>query len=262
MPNNPLREAISLFTQLEELEQRQQTAATDMADLFAAAHATGEEKIADLLDDSATKSELQGELEKLQAEQHDLDYLRESGLVNAELISKREQDLQERANMPRFRMAARFLGSMTVRKRIEADEVKSEVPPDTEATTELIEPERFFERTPHKVAKDLVNKELKVGHNKGTIAAAKPQTAEDNASWVGKRPLFGENPVDVYVAPYRGNFMLFLRTGEKNTCVRIDQLELDGVVYKNPGQVCRALGLDEERTGRVAFDGKIVRILR
>src|SRR5262249_23944893 len=115
--------------------------------------------------------------------------------------------------------------------------------------------------SPEQVAEDLVGVDLQIGRTRGEIKRVHPQTAADNANWIERRPLFGTSPVDAYVAPYRGNHMLFLRTGKENTCVRIDQLEIDGVVYKNPGQVCKALGLNEEHTGTVTFDGKVVRVL-
>jgi hypothetical protein len=118
----------------------------------------------------------------------------------------------------------------------------------------------FFDRPPNRVARDLVGKLLKVGRIQGTILAVLPQTAKDNERWLDSRPLFGPDAADAYVAPYRGHHMLFLRTGARSTCVRIDQISIRGHVFVNPSQVCSALGLGGERSGSVSFDGQLVRV--
>lgn len=119
----------------------------------------------------------------------------------------------------------------------------------------------FFERSPKIVAKELVGKKLQIGRKKGEIVKALPQTKKDNARWLDSRPIFGEDHVDAYVASYRGNHMLFLRTAP-NTCVRIDQIQYKDEIYENSNQVCRVFGIHEERTGSVTYDGQTVRISR
>ncbi len=119
----------------------------------------------------------------------------------------------------------------------------------------------FFARSPRKVATELVGKDLQFGSKQGTILRVLPQSAADNANWIDRRPLFGPRPVDAYAAAYRGHCMLFLRTGANNTCVRIDSISLRGKVFSNPGQVCRALGIKGELTGKVSFNGRTVSII-
>ena len=119
---------------------------------------------------------------------------------------------------------------------------------------------KFFNRAPATVARELVGKTLQVGEVEGTIMAVLPQTERDNANWIDRRPIFGSKPNDVYVAPYRGTHLLFLRTGAPNTCVRIDAVSVDGKLYSTPGKVCKALRIDSERTGKMSFNGRMVRV--
>lgn len=118
---------------------------------------------------------------------------------------------------------------------------------------------KFFQRSPRQVAPDLVGKTLQVGNKKGIITKVLPQYADDNKNWTD-RPIFGPHPVDVYVAPYRGTHLLFLRTGTPgtNTCVRIDGLETRSTAARTAGQVCKALGITSERTGKLSLSGDLV----
>lgn len=118
----------------------------------------------------------------------------------------------------------------------------------------------FFNRPPGVVAKELVGKILQVGDVQATILSALPQTAQDNARWIGRRPIFGPEPVDVYVASYRGVRLMFLRTGAANSCVRIDAVSVDGVSYSSPSKVCKAFGIESEMTGKLAFNDRIARV--
>ena len=114
---------------------------------------------------------------------------------------------------------------------------------------------KLLKNAPEKVAEDLVGKTIQVGRKRGTITKCLPRTERDNATWLDTRPLFGSKPVDAYVAPYRGSHLLFLRTGERNTCVRIDGITLsDGTKLTGPGQVCKAFGLNVEKSGNVEID--------
>lgn len=113
----------------------------------------------------------------------------------------------------------------------------------------------FFGGSPEAVAEDLIDKSLVIGDRHGTITAALPRTERDNANWLHK-PLFGPYPVDVYASPFRGSYLLFLRTGQPNTCVRIDGLETARKSLHRPGLVSKYLGIKSERTGNVAYDGR------
>lgn len=112
----------------------------------------------------------------------------------------------------------------------------------------------FFGRSPEEVAEDLIDKTLVVGNKQGAITKVLPQTQADNGNWL-ERPLFGAYPVDAYAAPYRGNHLLFLRTGLIDTCVRIDGISTPRKSYPRPGLASKALGITRERTGNVTFDG-------
>lgn len=118
---------------------------------------------------------------------------------------------------------------------------------------------KFFQRATMFVAIELQGMTLQVGDKKATITKVKPQYAADNAKWKSK-PLFGPHPVDVYVSSFRGNRLLFLRTGlpGENTCVRIDGIEMEGQTFSSPSQVCKALGIDSERSGMVHLAHNVV----
>ena len=118
---------------------------------------------------------------------------------------------------------------------------------------------KFFNRSPLEVANELKGKVLQVGDRQGTIIKVKPQWPADNANWTD-RPLFGPFPADAYVAPYRGKCLLFIRTGTPgvNTCVRIDGIEVESRVLSSPAQVCEALGIDSERSGRVSLNRDVI----
>jgi hypothetical protein len=113
----------------------------------------------------------------------------------------------------------------------------------------------FFGRSPEEVAEDLIGKTLAVGTRQGIVTEVLPQSQAENGHWLD-RPLFGAYPVDAYAAPYRGIHLLFLRTGETDTCVRINGIETARKSYLRPGLVSKALGISRERTGNVSFDGE------
>jgi 3-methyladenine DNA glycosylase Mpg len=121
---------------------------------------------------------------------------------------------------------------------------------------------KFFARPPLDVAIDLQGKTLRVGNREGIITRVKPQYPADNKNWCD-RPLFGPHPVDVYAAPYRGTHLLFLRTGtpDTNTCVRIDGLETKSKAARTPGQVCKALGITSERTGKLHLSDDVISLI-
>ena len=118
----------------------------------------------------------------------------------------------------------------------------------------------FFNRDPKKVAIDLMGKQLEVNKKSCTITATLPRSRQDNIRWLDSKPLFGDSPVDVYVSPYRGCFLLFLRT-KPDTCVRIEAIKFGDKEITGPGNVCKELGIAKERTGDVALDGEIIRVV-
>lgn len=122
-----------------------------------------------------------------------------------------------------------------------------------------IEMDEFFNRSPEKVAQDLIGKTIKVGQEHGVILKATPQTRKDNQRWLNSKPLFGDNPVDFYVSKYRAALLPFLRTAP-DTCVRIDSINIKGKVFEKPTHVCQALGIDAEATGDITFGGKTITI--
>lgn len=118
----------------------------------------------------------------------------------------------------------------------------------------------LFDGPPAAVAERLVGKSLRVGRQQGIILKVLPQSQRDNAEWIDRRPLFGPDPVDAYVASYRSALMLFLRTDPANTCVRIDEVKTRDGVFSSPTQVCRALGITGEASGWVSFNGQTVQV--
>ena len=115
----------------------------------------------------------------------------------------------------------------------------------------------FFDRSLREVAADLVGKYLRISEVTCTILQVLSRTAKDNAQWLKSKPLFKGNrpdPVDVYVSSFRGHHLLFLRTGEADTCVRIESVHMNGRVVSGPGKVGSALGLSKEATGDAAYD--------
>lgn len=118
---------------------------------------------------------------------------------------------------------------------------------------------KLLKSAPEKVATDLVGKTIQIGRKRGTITKCLPRNERDNFNWLDSRPLFGSNPADVYVASYRGSQLLFLRTGTRNSCVRIDGIILrDGTNCNSPGKVCKAFGLDGEKVGNVEVGDTIL----
>lgn len=91
------------------------------------------------------------------------------------------------------------------------------------------------------------------------------QTASVNEHWISTRPIFGDTPVDAYVASYRGNPMLFLRAKDKDSCIRIvaGTNDVSGDKADNAKQVCHYLGLEGETTyNLIEVDGGIELVLR
>lgn len=113
--------------------------------------------------------------------------------------------------------------------------------------------------SPDVVGNELRGKKLKIGNTVATITDCLPRNREDNIAWLETKPLFGEKPVDVYVSPYRGSHLLFIRT-KPDTCVRIEGIELKDEQIKGAGRVCKALKIIKERTGNAEYDGETLKI--
>ncbi len=112
------------------------------------------------------------------------------------------------------------------------------------------------------VAAQLVGKHIQHGNSSVLVAATLPQTQDDNRRWLASRPLFGESPVNVFIANYRGNPMLFLRAEETDSCVRISSgIDPDsGEQFVNPKQVCDALGLEPDTVGDMSVRDNVVTV--
>lgn len=118
----------------------------------------------------------------------------------------------------------------------------------------------FFNRPVEDVARELTGKILRIDGKVAVIRKVLARTAEDNRRWIRSKPLFGKDPVEAYVSSFRGSHLLFLRTGPRNTCIRIEAVELAGRKISRPGRVCKELGINSERSGDVLFDGTVVTV--
>lgn len=119
--------------------------------------------------------------------------------------------------------------------------------------------DKFFNRAPEKVAKDLIGKTLKIGKKEGRILKATPQAREYNQYWLASKPLFGDNPVDFYVPHYLAALIPFIRSAP-DTCVRITSVSIEDKVFEKPTHVCRAFGIDQEATGDIVFNGQVITV--
>lgn len=118
----------------------------------------------------------------------------------------------------------------------------------------------LFSRTVQEAAQRLVGKVLRVNGHTAVITKVLAQTEDDNRRWLASKPLFGPEPVDVYVSKFRSAVLLFLRTEEKNTCVRIEAIEIAGERVVGPTAVCRRLGIDATQVGSLETDGTVITI--
>lgn len=112
---------------------------------------------------------------------------------------------------------------------------------------------------PVEAALALVGKTLQIGRQRVTITEALARGKRDNERWLDSKPLFGAKPVDVYVAPYRGSHLLFLRT-RPGTCVRIESAAVQNVQLMRPGQVTKHFNIRQERTGDLVINGDTLKI--
>lgn len=113
----------------------------------------------------------------------------------------------------------------------------------------LILPE-FFNRPPEQVATEMAGKRLVLGDKELTIASAQGQEEAENQSWL-HLPIFGDSPeAAAMVRKYRTSKILFIRTGDKNSCVRVvTGRGSDGEKLQNSKQVSEYLGLEKNTYG-------------
>jgi len=116
----------------------------------------------------------------------------------------------------------------------------------------------FFNRSPGVVSRELLGMTIDVNGQEAVIEQASPKSPKQNEHWTD-RPLF-DSGVEAYVAPYRGTFLTFLRTGPegRHSCVRLDIVETEKERVVGPGHVSRLLGLEAEQVGRVSLQNDIV----
>lgn len=105
----------------------------------------------------------------------------------------------------------------------------------------------LFEGPVEEVAEKIKGKLLVFEDQSLIVAETLAQTPESNERWIkAGKPIFGDFPVDAFAANYRGNPMLFLRSSERDSCVRI----VSGIdpstqtPFINPKQVCNHLGIE------------------
>jgi hypothetical protein len=129
-----------------------------------------------------------------------------------------------------------------------AESSATEVAADTTLPSRLPLPE-FFKKSPNEVARTIAGKTLLFGDKTLTIGKAQGQDPAQNAAWL-KKPIFGDDPANAMVVKYRGHKMLFIRTGDTNSCVRIlSGLGQGGEKLLNTKQICEYLGLEVNTYG-------------
>lgn len=120
----------------------------------------------------------------------------------------------------------------------------------------------FFDRQPVLVARDLKGKTIKIANSDETITILEtlPRTSKDNGPWLNSKPLFGPDPVDVYVSRHRSGLLLFFRNME-NCCTRLEKGKKGDQLLATPTAVAKALGAIGEATGDVvSFNGQTIEI--
>lgn len=246
-----MSEALGRLDELEEIERRLTDASVITADLFLTAHRSTIDSLIALCAMPVLQEELQAEFSKSDKDLGDLQFLLDKIGVEPDMIAERIQRLKaDRLQDPKFRLAQRFIGSLS----LNGTEIMSL---SNRAWTEA-----FLSRPPEELADDLLGRELYVNDKKATITGTQSLDGETNQNWL-KRPVYGKYRSDIYVANFRGNFLLFIRAGdsEHTDCsVRIVGVSHDGVNYDKSSMVSRVLGLNEEQIGNLKLDGEILKI--
>lgn len=250
---SPIDEAISRFTQLEDIERRQTEGTQLNRELFETARKNAEAILSSLCDQPEVHNVLEAENRIYQDASEELSFLKDTGLIEGELLAQKEKELEELSSLPRIRLARRYLGSVSISGATDQESAPK-------LTDDSLE---FFKRPPEVVANELVGKALVVKGKTCVIEKTMAQDENYNAKWA-KDPIFGKDRVDVMVSPTQGNYLMYLRAGDDEhtlACVRIVGVTLDGELYSKPSRVCAALGLDEKLVGSIEMDGNIIKIV-
>ena len=103
----------------------------------------------------------------------------------------------------------------------------------------------IFELPYKPLAKELVGKTMVVGQHRVTIMDAQGYPRSENDTGVYK-PVVDMQPGEVFVPRHRNAFLFLIacKDGENTGgCVLVREIELDGHLYKGPGTVTQALGI-------------------
>lgn len=95
------------------------------------------------------------------------------------------------------------------------------------------------------VAGNVIGTQIIRGESRVIISRVRPQDEEFNAPWINQQPIFGSYPEDAFVITSRSNPMLFIRTSETNSCIRITgarEVSTDRLL-PSAKQVCSVLGI-------------------
>lgn len=101
----------------------------------------------------------------------------------------------------------------------------------------------FWEREPSTVARSLLGLGLGVHGKEAVILHATPYEREEQERGLYK-PMLAMQAGDVYCPKLMQSVLLLITTGKGRTlgsCIRIDDIELDGSRYQGPGRVSDAL---------------------
>lgn len=103
----------------------------------------------------------------------------------------------------------------------------------------------FWERSARDVAASLPGFVLHVGGKEAVIFHATPFECDEQQRGLYK-PMLDMEGGQVYCPKFMASVLLLIATGKGKTkggCVRIDDIELDGVRFEGPGRVTSALGI-------------------
>lgn len=236
---------LRLFGQYTSLEDRE--ASSLAPDVLRDAKARIGSEIATLLSDTNISELFLAKIEAAASFEADMDLVESTGALDDDELDNARKNAPRDARMGQ--VALRFLagGSEQNDESDAPQAVAYELP-------------ALFKGNVQQVADNLVGKRIHHGSLSVLVAGTQAQTKEDNKRWLASRPLFGDNPVDVFVAGYRGNPMLFLRAEETDSCVRVSSAidPVNGDKFLNPKQVCEALGLDKETVGHMTVRDNVV----
>lgn len=263
MAEDLLAGPVAVFTEMENIRQRQERPGSDLTrGLIAQALESAENRLDELCSPIVVRDALVKELNDVDRAQDDLTFLRslDSGENLQEKIAACEAEIEERRQNPRYRLAAHMMGTVSVKEEAEIAE------PDSDAELAKQAADEFLSQPPEELAKQLVGKWITYRGKRVAIKNVRPQDGEYNANYLRTRPLFGPGRRHVYVANVMGgNVMLFLCAGSPDTadsCVSIQAGTFRGEELKNANSVAKALELPKEHIGDIELDGDKIKIVR